>query len=274
MTVTCHGSTFNAHQVILCKQSPFFEAAMSGRFKHQDNLLIRRRTRHRKTPIIFPLLQRLRSRRSRARARAPAQNTRPHNNRLQTSEGPSQSRKRCESDTPYTHLQVYRVAEKYGIEALKELASERFVAWCEVNSASDNLGKVHEDAMAMKPPHGTNFDAVVARVVAANVVALVQEGSITRVLRAYPTMAGAVITRLVKDDRVWAEGKEEGLTGFVNRILRRGKCLKCNQWGDFRIDMELGDFAKEQFHCTDCGMLYDNKAPDYSSGWGGAKVDS
>ncbi|KAL4959527.1 BTB/POZ domain-containing protein [Aspergillus stella-maris] len=268
--ITCQGETFNVHRSILCTQSTFFEAAMNGNFKESTTQTV---NLPKEDPNILKLVLSFLYYNEYNIGHHVIESWKcltSSRDKVEDFCGKRQKLRDAMSDAlsqaPYTHVEVYLAADKYGIAALKEYAGECFLSWCKQKQNLARLGKVIEGAMKMKPVHDSQLEQVIARVIAANLAKLVQngsEGSVLEFLKADGSLAVAVIARLVQDKKLWDRSKEQDVAYFMNRVLWKEKCDHCTDDDGLRIILMEGDFDREMFRCAECSYDYDINDFDY-----------
>ncbi|KAL3469489.1 BTB/POZ protein [Aspergillus californicus] len=219
MTVTCEGHTFRVHQAVLCSQSPFFKGAMKSGFKEGISHAIELPaddvgTVERVVTFIYYEDYEQDGHVLDLESKTSIPSIPPSTGKEQRS-------------ASYNNLRVYIAADKFGIEPLKKLASERFEHCCKKTVDDDSFLEVIEDVMTMAP-HDLILQAIISRVVAANVESLVDNGSIRPVLERHGRLASAVIAQMVEDGKkTKARLEEERKANRDERVRCIPSCSDC-----------------------------------------------
>ncbi|KAJ5529934.1 hypothetical protein N7527_003327 [Penicillium freii] len=180
VTIVCQNMTFKAHRAIICTQSDCFDAALKHGLKESSSGTIRR--------VLCLLYQQTYNDND--------QDAKPKSNTPGNSENPTNEPEH-EKATAYNNLSVYRVADKFDIFPLKELALYKLSAWFEDHYMSPSVPEVALQIMTSMP-HDSSLLGLLAAVISDHFYELGCKNEITELLEDHGQLGALIFSRIAK----------------------------------------------------------------------------
>lgn len=256
MKITCQGQTFKVHRFIICKQSSFFETALTGPFKESSEQTVDLldddpETIERVVSYLY-------------------MNDYQEDGHIVPLDGisePEQAEDETATGEPAkidttraigsNHVQVYIAADKFGIANLKSLARDKFAKWANANWASPTFVEILQEVIISMPPHDLGLRNVIADVISKHVIALVSKGTMLQLTEASGNIWSEVINRLVSSNMV-RESEEEkdcvsrarSLDLIAQKLENHTFCRHCDT--GLNVRMESYEYRYGTFRCGVC----------------------
>ncbi|CAI7667207.1 unnamed protein product [Penicillium viridicatum] len=187
--------TFKAHRAIICTQSDFFDAALKHGLKESSSGTIN-------LPDDDPeTIRRVLSFLYQQTYNDNDQDAKPKSNTPGNSENPTNEPEHGKA-TAYNNLSVYRVADKFGIFPLKELALYKFSAWFEDHYMSPSVPEVALQIMTSMP-HDSSLLGLLAAVISDHYYELGCKNEITKLLEDHGQLGALIISRIAKEGYIY-----------------------------------------------------------------------
>ncbi|CAI7658312.1 unnamed protein product [Penicillium glandicola] len=197
MEIICQGITFKAHQAIICTQSSYFNSAICGGFKESSEKAINIQEDNPET--IERVLSFLYSR---------EYNEDGHTVQYQpvTELAPPDPEDKLNDTEPkkiaLNNMEVFIAADKFGIDPLKPLATQKFSQWATANWNSPVFPDVVQEVMTSVPSHELSLQGIIVDTISTHIFDLIVNPEFLHVLNTFGCLGSLVIAGLVQDGRM------------------------------------------------------------------------
>ncbi|KAF3404927.1 hypothetical protein DPV78_003398 [Talaromyces pinophilus] len=162
------------------------------------------------------------------------------------------------SEVAHNNLLVYIAADKFGTEALKQLAKDRLITWARNNWSDGCFPTVVSEIIARAPPHEQELCEILSDIICENAQNLIERGPMLDVLEEFGTLTTAVLTKLVgrlaqsdlERERLIALGTQSFGSGLMRTINSLTKCRHC--YGEFNLRVESATIGWGSVRCGKC----------------------
>lgn len=120
----------------------------------------------------------------------------------------------------FSSVRTYAIAEKYGIEPLKDLARDIFKVWMEENWSTDNCPEVVSEAFETTPAQDSGLRDIIANVVGRHIPELVGNAKWQAVLSEYGQLTFGLLDRLILSHLNTQEEMRKDISRFERQIAR------------------------------------------------------
>ncbi|BDD61169.1 hypothetical protein MAP00_006240 [Monascus purpureus] len=253
-TIKCDGETLKAHKAIVCPQSRYFDAALSGEFQesYQNCIdLSGHDVRTIRDVLSFLYLGDYDKNVSHEVADGDTV-TEDHG-------GDGLTLESSVHNGIYRHLRVYVTADMFGIDNLKEISKKRLTQWIEQKWAEDSFPILAAEILRSSPPHDEQLSDVLADVIAKNIASLIATDPMLEVLENSGHLAVSTL-KMVVARLAESEGERERLVGFctkdtfghhlMNKVNKASACRHCN--AGFCLRVEEGSKGWGLIRCGRC----------------------
>jgi hypothetical protein len=148
------------------------------------------------------------------------------------------------------NILVFTAADKFQIDPLKNLASEKFSKWVSENWDSPIFSKVVEEALALTPSHETELQEIIAVIISSHIFELIDRATILPVLSSFGCLGLLVILDLVQKGRVKQPSEYDTFQGLAQKLNSRRHCRHCS--AALNVRMESGEYQIGTFRCAAC----------------------
>ncbi|KAJ5938028.1 BTB/POZ protein [Penicillium verhagenii] len=202
MEIICQDVTFKTHRAIVCTQSKFFNSALCDGFKESLDRSINLKD---ETPeTIERVLSFLYLREYQDDGHTVP--LWPSADLIDDSDSVNETRKSDNTEAlrarALNNILVFTAADKFQIDRLKNLASEKFSKWMSENWDSPIFPEVVEEALLMTPSHETKLQEIIAVAISRYIIELIDRATILPVLSSFGDLGSLVILDLVRRGRV------------------------------------------------------------------------
>lgn len=224
-TIKCEGHQFKVHQVIVCSQSPFFDAAVCGGFQVGSTAYYKISSsnfeQEASDKIVdlpdddFHTIRRLISylylqdfdqdgsgssyqvlNETGIVDHAIREGSPMEINITETPETKAPSAAGTD-EVPYNNLHVYVAADKFGIDSLKNLARDRLASWLQRNWDKEEFPQVVRSVFQSLPPHESQLPDIITHLISEKAEDLLKQESVLDLLQEFGGLAIAVLKEVV-----------------------------------------------------------------------------
>ncbi|KAJ5938430.1 BTB/POZ protein [Penicillium verhagenii] len=245
--IICQDVTFKAHRAIVCTQSRFFNSAFCDGFKESFDRSINLKDETPETierVLSFLYLREYQDEGNVVLFRPSTDDS------DSVSQGDKFNEMEALKSKALNNILVFTAADKFEIDPLKNLASEKFSEWVSGNWDSSIFPEVVEEALALTPSHETKLQEIIAVVISSHIFELIDKAAILPVLSSFGCLGSLVILDLVQKGLVKQPSEKDVLQGLAQKLNSRRHCRHCS--AALNVRMESGEYQIGNFRCAVC----------------------
>ncbi|KAJ6099433.1 BTB/POZ protein [Penicillium canescens] len=243
MEIICQDVTFKAHRAIVCTQSSYFNSAFCDGFKEsiEQSINLTEDTPATIERVLSFLYLREYNDNGHTVPFQPLTSLVPF---IDDSDSNSPEDRSNDIETSkavaLNNIRVFVAADKFGINPLKSLATEKFSRWATANWNS---------YIFLETASGGHWG-----IISAHIFEFIDEPAILHVLSSFGCLGSLVIVELVRDERVKPLNERDVLQGFAQKLNSRRHCRHCSR--ELNVRMERGEYEAGIFRCAACHTRY------------------
>ncbi|KOS48738.1 hypothetical protein ACN38_g215 [Penicillium nordicum] len=245
MEIICQGITFKVHRAIVCTQSKYFNSAICDGFKEYTKRSIRIQE---DTPeTIERVLSYLYLREYDDRGTIQCQT-------IPEPAGDKTNDTESTKNISLNNMRVFITADKFGIDSLQSLATQKFSQWATKNWNSPVFPEVIQEVMASVPSYKSSLQEIIVDIIGTHVFDLIENPGIIEVLNSFGCLGSQVIARSIRNGQLRHPNEDNIFKEFTQKISSCRSCRQCAR--PFNVRIERGGYLICIFRCSICNTRH------------------
>ncbi|KAJ5617572.1 BTB/POZ protein [Penicillium hordei] len=157
-------------------------------------------------------------------------------------------------EIPLNNIEVFITADKFGIEPLKSLATQKFSRWATANWNSLVFPDVAHEVMNSVPSHESSLREIIVDVISTHITDLIERPEILHLLDSFGCLGSLTIANLVQNGLVKHPKENDVFKIFTQKLISFAECRKCCT--PFDVGLKFIEYETGVFRCASCGARH------------------
>lgn len=155
-------------------------------------------------------------------------------------------------------MEVFIAADKFEIEPLKSLATQKFSRWATANWNSPIFPDVVHEVMTSVPSHESSLREIIVDVISTHITDLIERPEILHLLLhlldSFGCLGSLTIASLVRNGQLKHAKENDAFEVFIQKLVSFEKCQKC--FTPFNVRLKFREYEMGVFRCASCGARH------------------